>query len=62
MRIIEYADSVTSLPKQKWNVEAYWWNLFFKWHDGSENSYYGMESWKIAWLHGISKLEVKIQK
>ena len=27
-RIVEYADSIASLPKQKWNVEPYWWNLF----------------------------------
>ena len=27
-RIVEYVDSITSLPKQKWNVKSYWWNLF----------------------------------
>ena len=47
--IIENADSITLLPKQKWNVESYWWNLFFRWNVGlSENSCYGIASWKIS--------------
>ena len=38
--IVEYADSITSLPKKKWNVESYWWNLFSLWSDGlPENSF-----------------------
>ena len=53
MRIIEYADSVTSVPKQKWNAESYWWNLLSQWYDGSENSDYGMEPWKFSLLNGI---------
>ena len=49
-RIVEHVDSITSLPKWKWNVESYWWNLFSRWYDGlSDNSCYGMEfqSWKV---------------
>ena len=60
-RIIEYADSVTPLPKWQRNVESYRWNLFSQWYDGSENSCYGMQSWTISWLYGSSKLEVELQ-
>ena len=50
------------LTKQKWNFGSYKWNLFSRWYDGlSENSCYGMESWKNAWLYGISKLDVQVQ-
>ena len=31
-RIVDYADSITSLPKQKWNVKPYWWNLISHWY------------------------------
>ena len=30
-RIAEYTDSITVLPKQKWNVFPYRWNLFSQW-------------------------------
>ena len=47
--IIEHANSITSLPMQKWNVESYWWNLFSRWYGGlSENSFYGIASRKIS--------------
>ena len=48
-RIVENADSITSLQKWKWYVESCWWNLFSQWYDGlSEKSFYGMECWKIS--------------
>ena len=54
--------SFTSHTKWRWHVGSHWWNLFSQWYDGlSENSSYGMESWKFSWLHGISKLESHVQ-
>ena len=48
---VECAYSITPLPKLKWYVQSYLWNLSLREYDGlSENSRYGMESWKIAWL------------
>ena len=45
--MVEYVVSITSFRMWKWYVESYWLNLFSLWHDGlSENSCYGMESWK----------------
>ena len=59
--IIEYADSITSLPKEEWNFGSYWWNLFSRWYDGlSESFYYGVESWKMSWFYGTSKLESQL--
>ena len=61
-RIDGHVESITLLPKQKWNVKSYWWNSFSQWYDGlSECSYYGMESWNISRLFGISKLESQLQ-
>ena len=42
-----HVNPVATFRMWKWYVESYWLNLFSLWHDGlSENSCYGMESWK----------------
>ena len=51
-RLVEYIDSSTSLPEQKWNAIPYSGNLFW-----SNKFFCRMESWKISWINGISKLE-----
>ena len=39
-RIVEYTDSRSSLPKQKWNVVPHGWNLLSQWYGWwSENSF-----------------------
>ena len=36
--IVEYADSIISLPKWKWDWGSYWWNFFSRWNNGSSQS------------------------
>ena len=46
-RIVEYTDSITVLPKQKWHVFPYRWNLFSQWFGLLSKSFYcRIESWK----------------
>ena len=57
-KILASSSQGLRLDISEWNIKSYWWNLFSQWYDGlSESSSYGMESWTISWLCGISKLE-----
>ena len=58
--IIDYADSITSLPKEGWNFGSYWWNLFSRFYDGlfgvfllrsrileNVQTFLELQSWKV---------------
>ena len=34
MRSVEYVNSFNTIPKARWSVETYWWNLVSQWYDG----------------------------
>ena len=60
-RIIEYADSITSLPKLMWNVESHWWNLFRLCMMDYPRIFLTNGILKISLLYGMSNLEDQLQ-
>ena len=65
LRTAEFVNTCTSLPKWRWSVESYLWNLFSQLYDGlSENSDFGMhlgrfpgstelQSWRVNFKNDV---------
>ena len=58
--IVEYADSIISFPKWKWNFGSHWWNLFSRWYNGSSQSSFSrhgiLENFVILWNFRVGSL------
>ena len=62
-RTATFVDTFATLPKWRWIVESYWWNLFSQWCDWlSEVSEFGNPSGKISSPYGIPKLESQLSR
>ena len=62
-RTAELVNTCTTLPRWRWLVQSYWWNLFSRWFVWiTEIPSFGIASGKISRLCGISKLESQLQE